>query len=386
VDVVADEDLKPVAEKVACGERLDLADGLLLARSRDIHGVGRLADTVRRRRHDGKVCYNLNRHIHYTNYCTLRCKFCPFWRRYGDQASGGYELTADQVVEQARQAYEVGATEVHIVGGLHPKLPFDYYVEMCRGIRSACPRIHIKAFTAIEIIHFARIARPRLSVRDVLERLREAGLDSLPGGGAEIFDQRVHDEAHRHKVGPQGWFDVHRTAHDMGICSNATMLFGHIEEPEQRVQHLLALREQQDESLARGAGRFNCIVPLPFVPDGSELSHLPGPTGLDSLSTIALCRLMLDNFDHVKAFWVMLSTKLAQVALSWGADDMDGTVQQYEIVQATDRPGGAAQTADQLRRLIAEAGFEPQERDSLYRPVLRDGPGPQWRVSESVHP
>lgn len=386
MDVVADENLKPVAEKVGCGERLDWADGLLLARSRDIHGIGRLADMVHRGRHDGEVYYNLNRHINYTNYCILRCKFCPFWRRYGDGASGGYELTVKEVAEQARQAYEVGATEVHIVGGLHPKLPFDFYVEMCRAVRSACPRIHIKAFTAIEIIHFARMARPRLSVRDVLGRLREAGLDSLPGGGAEIFDQRVHDEAYRHKVGPQGWFDVHRTAHEMGICSNATMLFGHIEAAEQRVQHLLALREQQDESLARGAGRFNCIVPLPFVPDGSELSHLPGPTGLDSLRTIALCRLMLDNFDHVKAFWVMLSPKLAQVALSWGADDLDGTVQRYQIVQATERAGDVVLTVDQLRRLIVEAGFEPRERDSLYRPIVRNGAGPQWRVSDSVHP
>ena len=385
MDVVADEDLKPVAGKVARGERLDLSDGLLLARSHDIHGIGRLADTVRRGRHGVEAYYNLNRHINYTNYCILRCKFCPFWRRHGDEASGGYELTVEQIVEQAHQAYQAGATEVHIVGGLHPKLPFDYYVEMCRAIRRACPQIHIKAFTAIEIIHFSRIARPRLSVRDVLARLHEAGLDSLPGGGAEIFDQRVHDEAYRHKVGPQGWFDVHRTAHEMGICTNATMLFGHIEGAEQRVQHLLALRWQQDESLARAAGRFNCIVPLPFVPDGSELSHLPGPTGLDSLRTIALCRLMLDNFDHIKAFWVMLSPKLAQIALSWGADDMDGTVQHYEIVQTTDRTGDAVLTVDQLRRLITDAGFEPKERDSLYRRVERDSSGPPWRVFDPVH-
>ena len=367
VNVVSDKSLAPVVDKVAGQQRLDLADGVGLYRSGDIHGIGVLADMVRRRMHGRRAYYNVNRHINYTNYCVLRCKFCSFRRSHAGDGQDGYELSVAEVVEQARQAYEAGATEVHIVGGLHPKLPFEYYLEMCRSVRSACPRIHIKAFTAIEIIHLARIARPRLSIREVLERLREEGLDSLPGGGAEIFDQRVHDEVYRNKVGAEGWFDVHRTAHELGICSNATMLFGHVEGIEQRIRHLLALRDEQDRSLSGRAGRFNCMVPLPFLPAGSELSHLPGPSGVEQLKTLAICRLMLDNFAHIKAFWVMFSPKLAQVSLSWGVDDLDGTVLQYQIVDGDQSRGAAVLTVEQLRRMITEAGFEPVERDSLYR-------------------
>lgn len=367
VNVVSDKSLRTVVDKVAGQQRLDLADGVGLYRSGDIHGIGVLADMVRRRMHGRRAYYNVNRHINYTNYCVLRCKFCSFRRSHSGDGQDGYELSVAEVVEQARQAYEAGATEVHIIGGLHPKLPFEYYMEMCRSVRSACPRIHIKAFTAIEIIHLARIARPRLSIREVLERLGEAGLDSLPGGGAEIFDQRVHDEVYRSKVGAEGWFDVHRTAHELGICSNATMLFGHVEGIEQRIRHLLALRDEQDRSLSGGAGRFNCMVPLPFLPAGSELSHLPGPSGVEQLKTLAICRLMLDNFAHIKAFWVMFSPKLAQVSLSWGVDDLDGTVLQYQIVDGDQSRGAAVLTVEQLRRMITEAGFEPVERDSLYR-------------------
>lgn len=367
MNVVSDKSLRTVVDKVAGQQRLDLADGVGLYRSGDIHGIGVLADMVRRRMHGRRAYYNVNRHINYTNYCVLRCKFCSFRRSHAGDGQDGYELSVAEVVEQARQAYEAGATEVHIVGGLHPKLPFEYYMEMCRSVRSACPRIHIKAFTAIEIIHLARIARPRLSIREVLELLREAGLDSLPGGGAEIFDQRVHDEVYRNKVGAEGWFDVHRTAHELGICSNATMLFGHVEGIEQRIRHLLALRDEQDRSLSGRAGHFNCMVPLPFLPAGSELSHLPGPSGVEQLKTLAICRLMLDNFAHIKAFWVMFSPKLAQVSLSWGVDDLDGTVLQYQIVDGDQSRGAAVLTVEQLRRMITEAGFEPVERDSLYR-------------------
>jgi aminodeoxyfutalosine synthase len=383
VNLVSDSLLEPVAQKVLQARPLDFDDGMRLFASRDIHGIGRLADTVRRRLHGRTAWYNVNRHINYTNYCVLRCKFCGFYRAYGSDAPGGYTLSVPQVVEQAGQAYQAGATEVHIVGGLHPDLPFEYYLDMCRSIRAACPRIHIKAFTAIEIIHFSRIRRPRLPIREVLHRLREAGLDSLPGGGAEIFDQRVHDEAYRHKVGPAEWFDVHRAAHELGIFSNATMLFGHIETPQDRIGHLLALRDEQRRSLAECPAHFNCIVPLPFQPAGSELAHLPGPSGLDELKTLAICRLVLDNVPHVKAFWVMLSPKLAQVSLNWGVDDLDGTVEQYQIV-GSGQPDHARLSVRQLQRMIVEAGFEPIERDSLYRPVVRDGPGPGWRLAEAA--
>ncbi len=356
--------------KVRAGERLSLEDGLRLYETPDIHTLGDMANLVRERLHGRKAYYNINRHINYTNYCVLRCKFCSFYRPYIEE--NGYELSVEQIVELSRQAEAAGATEVHIVGGLHPKLPFEYYLDMCRRIREACPSLHIKAFTAIEIIHFARISRPRRTVQQVLEELREAGLGSLPGGGAEIFDDRVHGEAFRNKVGEQGWFDVHRTAHELGIFSNATMLYGHVETRAERLGHLIKLREHQDVSLRERAAHFNCVIPLSFVPEGSELAHLPGASGLDDLRTLAISRLMLDNIPHIKAFWIMLTPKLSQVSLSWGVDDLDGTVVHYDI---TKREGDGTThqelSVDRMRRLIREAGFVPFERDTLYRTVER---------------
>ncbi len=404
------DDLTTIEGKVERGERLTHDDGERLFVTRDIHALGRLANLVRERLHGDAAYYNVNRHINYTNYCVLRCKFCSFYRPYPKARAGGgggrigrgerggesdpatcaalpvleqaaeddtYELSVDEMVARAKEAYDAGATEVHIVGGLHPKLPFSYYLDMCSGIRAACPKIHIKAFTAVEIIHFTRITKPRLSIEDVLVQLREAGLDSLPGGGAEIFDDRVHEEAYRNKTGEQGWFDVHAKAHELEMYTNATMLYGHIETPAERVRHLLKLREHQDESIASRKARFNCVIPLSFVPEGSEFSDLPGPTGLDDLKTLAVSRLMLDNVPHVKAFWIMQTPKLAQVSLNWGVDDIDGTVVYYDI---TKREGGGGtthqeMTADKLKRLIVEAGRVPVERDSLYRRVVRDGAG-----------
>ena len=398
--LVSDPDLLPIAQKVADGETLSYDDGVALYRSRDIHGIGRLADLVRRRLHGNKVFFNRNRHINYTNVCASRCKFCSFYRKRGEE--GAYEMPVEQVVEIARKAADAGATEVHIVGGLHPWLKFDYYLEMLRGIRAACPQLHIKAFTAIEIVHFSRIAR--LSVREVLIALREAGLGSLPGGGAEIFDDRVHDEVFKGKVRADKWFEVHRIAHSLGIYSNATMLYGHVETPEERVGHLIKLRELQAESLAAmncgsvgvsecgsvgvstptprhsdtptplSRACFNCMIPLSFVPDHSELGQLPGPTGLTDLKTLAIARLMLHNIAHIKAFWIMQGVPLSQVALSFGCDDLDGTVVWYDI---TKRQGGTHQelSITRIKRLCHEAGFEASERDTLYRAVRRDGDG-----------
>jgi aminodeoxyfutalosine synthase len=416
--VACTDRLDDIAEKVRAGQRLDYDDGVRLYRTRDLHTLGALAHLVRTRLHGNVAYYNVNRHINYTNYCVLRCAFCSFYRPYpkdgaskaalpilpvesGGQGhseggvappSGGYELTVDEITALARQAYDAGATEVHIVGGLHPRLPFAYYEDMCRAIRDACPRMHIKAFTAIEIIHFSRIgsrgtgvspvvSRPRLSIREVLVRLRDAGLGSLPGGGAEIFDDRVHDEAYRAKVGEEGWFDVHRTAHELGIYTNATMLYGHIERPEERITHLIKLREHQDASLAVRAAHFNCCIPLSFIPEGSALTHLPGPTGVDDLKTLAITRLMLDNVPHVKAFWIMQSAKLAQVALQWGCDDLDGTVVYYDITKREAGPGNTHQemTVEHLHRLIREAGCVPVERDTLYRRILRENG--TWRIA-----
>jgi aminodeoxyfutalosine synthase len=315
-------------------------------------------------------------------------------------------MPVDQVVETALKAADAGATEVHIVGGLHPWLKFDYYLDMLRGVREACPSLHIKAFTAIEIVHFSRIAR--ISIREVLIALNEAGLGSMPGGGAEIFDDRVHDEAFKGKVRADKWFEVHRTAHSLGIFTNATMLYGHVERPEERIGHLVKLRELQEQSLegsgfgVQGSGNgggtngeaithsvpsslnpeprtlnpqraaFNCMIPLSFIPEQSELGHLPGPTGLTDLKTLAIARLMLHNIRHIKAFWIMQGIGLSQVSLDWGCDDLDGTVVWYDI---TKRQGDGTHQelhVKDIQRLIREAGRVPVERDTLYREVKRD--------------
>jgi len=372
---VTDPALCAVREKVLANEPLSYDDGVALYRTRDLHGVGRLANFVRERLHGDKTYYNRNRHINYTNVCALSCKFCSFYRKRGE--AGAYEMPVEQVIATAAKARDAGATEVHIVGGLHPWLKFDYYLDMLRGIRAAAPDLHIKAFTAIEIVHFARVAR--MSVRDVLTALRDAGLGSLPGGGAEIFDDRVHDEVFKGKVRADRWFDVHRTAHSLGIYSNATMLYGHVETVEERVKHLLALRELQRESLASSRASFNCVIPLSFIPEGSELGNLSGPTGLTDLKTLAIARLMLDNIAHIKAFWIMQGVGLSQLALSWGCDDLDGTVVWYDITKRREGGvGGGGGTTHQelheadLRRLIREAGRTPVERDTLYREIRRD--------------
>jgi aminodeoxyfutalosine synthase len=398
--------LEALRAKAIAGEALSASEGLQFYESPDIFTLGELANTVRERLHGRNAYYNVNRHINYTNYCVLRCKFCSFYRPYPRQAErsspesrtpgridaasapsadGGYELSIGEIVARAREAYERGATEVHIVGGLHPKLEFSYYTEMCAGIREGCPHMHIKAFTAIEIIHFTRVARPRLSIAEVLTRLREAGLGSMPGGGAEIFDDRVHDEAFKTKVGEAEWFEVHRTAHELGIFTNATMLYGHVETPAERIQHLIKLREHQAESLRCRAAHFNCIIPLSFVPDGSALSHLPGPSGLDDLRTLAIARLMCPNIPHVKAFWIMQTPKIAQVSLNWGVDDIDGTVVYYDITKREGDGTHQELSVDRLKRLIVEADCIPVERDTLYRRVIRNKEtwhveGEPWQV------
>ena len=368
-----DRSLRAIAEKVLVGVPLTYEDGVALYTSRDLHGIGRMANFVREKLHGDKAFYNRNRHINYTNVCALSCKFCSFYRKRGEE--GAYEMPIDQVIATAKKAADSGATEVHIVGGLHPWLKFDYYLDMMRGIRSECPELHIKAFTAIEIVHFTRIAK--LSVREVLTELKAAGLGSLPGGGAEIFDDRVHDEIFKGKVRADRWFDVHRTAHSLGIYSNATMLYGHVETPAERIGHLIKLRELQDESLAAmemtpGHACFNCVIPLSFIPEQSELGNLPGPTGLTDLKTLAISRLMLNNIAHVKAFWIMQGLPLSQLALDWGCDDLDGTVVWYDI---TKRQGdGVHQNlhVTDIHRLIREAGRIPIERDTLYHEIKRE--------------
>ena len=368
VSCISDRALWPTAGKVFAGEVLSAADGVALFASRDLHSIGRLANVVRTRLHGDRAFYNRNRHINYTNVCALSCKFCSFYRKRGEE--GAYEMPVEQVIATAQKAADAGATEVHIVGGLHPWLKFDYYLDMLRGIRAACPKLHIKAFTAIEIIHLGRIAR--LSIRDVLTALHEAGLGSLPGGGAEIFDDRVHDEVFKGKVRADRWFEVHRTAHALGIYTNATMLYGHVETPGERVNHFIKLRELQAESLATSPAHFNCVVPLSFIPEQSELGHLPGPTGLTDLRTLAIARLMLHNIPHIKAFWIMQGIGLSQLALDWGCDDLDGTVVWYDITKRQGQGVHQEFHVDQIKRLIREAGKTPVERDTLYHEIRRD--------------
>lgn len=371
VDSITDLALRPIAEKLANGRRLDFSDGMALWNSRDIFAIGHLANAVRQALHGRVAYYNINRHINYSNICALSCKFCEFHRKHGEQ--GAYEYDLENVFRIAAEADKVGATEIHIVGGLHPWFPFDWYLEMLSGLRQRFPRLHLKCFTAIEIDHFAKISR--LSVREVLIALREHGLGSMPGGGAEVFDDRVHDEVFKGKLRSDGWMQIHRVAHELGIATNATILYGHVETRAERVNHLIKLRELQDE-----APGFQTIIPLSFIPDGSELGHLPGNTGMEDLKMLAISRLMLANFSHVKAFWIMQSMKLSQVSLNFGVDDLDGTVVWYDITKREGGRGNQHQEQDvsDIRRLVVEAGFIPVERDTLYRRVVRNGS--DWRV------
>lgn len=372
-------ELKNIADKVYASERLSAADGLALLESRDVWTIGELADHVRRKMHGDVTYYNINRHINYSNVCALSCKFCAFYRKQGQD--GAYEMSVADVANQAKDAADNGATEVHIVGGLHPYLPFSYYTDMLRAIRAAAPTIHIKAFTAVEIVHLARIDKRARDLRSVLTDLKEAGLGSLPGGGAEVFDDRVHDEAFKGKIRSDKWLEVHTVAHEIGLRTNATILYGHIESLEDRVHHFCMLREAQDQAIAGNhAGRFQTVIPLPFIPDDSELERLHGPTGLEDLKMLAVSRLMLDNFAHVKAFWIMQTVELSQTALHYGVDDIDGTVVWYDITKVGGSDTHQEVTVTDLRQAVCEAGFEPVERDTLYRRVERDGAA--WNVAK----
>ncbi|HZW08011.1 MAG TPA: radical SAM protein [Phycisphaerales bacterium] len=441
--------LDAIRAKVAAGQRLGLADGRALFETPDIWAVCELADSVRRRLHGDTAYYNINRHLNYSNICALSCKFCEFYRKDGQD--GAYTRDMDYVRQQAREAVKNGATEMHCVGGLHPKLPFSYYTDLVRTIRQTAQEmgsdLHVKAFTAVEIVHLAKIAKKYklddrvAGIRYVLGELKAAGLGSLPGGGAEVFDDRIHDEAYKGKIRSDVWMDVHRVAHELGMNTNATMLYGHIERRQERLVHLDMLRRAQDLALSRmgyadsgqpnqwgdedrnsghlGAGDdpgmgapvitltrpgvvkpldfvvaslsthdsalttsshgyFQTIIPLPFFPDGCDLEHLPGPTGLENLRSLAVARLMLDNFPHVKAFWIMQTLPMAQLMLQSGADDIDGTVVWYDITKV----GGASTHQEvsvwSLTKAIREAGFTPVERDTLYRRIRRSGKA--WSV------
>jgi aminodeoxyfutalosine synthase len=345
---------------VTAGRRLTEADALRLFECRDLNALGALASMARRRKVGERASYIVNRYINNSNYCILSCQFCAFARKKRD--ADGFELTVEQVMDKAREALALGITELHIVGGLHPSLPFSYYTDLLRALRALDGRLHLKCFTAIEILHLARLARK--SVRDTLAELRSAGLDSITGGGAEILRREVRDRIARGKETPEEYLDVHRTWHRMGGRSTTTMLFGHVESLADRVDHLRQLRTLQDET-----GGFTGFIPLPYQPENNEIPVQSPPTGYDALRTLAVSRLYLDNFDHITAYWVGLGMKLAQVALNFGADDLHGTIVEEHIFRMAGATGREYQPEAALVKAIREAGFTPVQRDSLYEPI-----------------
>jgi len=355
-----DPRLRGIAETVEAGGRLSPDDGLAVATSPDLLGVGRLANHVRERLHGGAAFFNVNRHLNPTNVCVASCALCAFAEKYGGPR--GWTYTVEQAVEVAARDVTEKVTELHIVGGLHPKLGVEYYEALFRALKRRFPWVHLKALTMVELDFLAQ--RAKLPVEEVVRRLAAAGLDSCPGGGAEIFAERVRKQICDHKTSGERWIEIARTVHRLGLKSNCTMLYGHIESAEERVDHLVRLRALQDET-----GGFQCFIPLAFHPAHTRLDHLAPTTGKLDLQTVALSRLMLDNIPHVKAYWIMLGAKAAQVALHFGADDLDGTVVDERITLAAGGEAGAGMARRDLEHLIREARRVPVERTTLYEPV-----------------
>ena len=357
-----DPALEKVAEKVERKERLDFQDGLALYRSTDMLAVGWLANTVRERLHGDLAYFNVNRHINPTNVCVASCRLCAFGRKKG--TAGTYAMALEEAWAAAGSGLTESVTEFHIVGGLHPDLPLEYFLDLVQGLKERYPQVHIKAFTMVEISFLAK--RAKLSIPEMLEKMKEAGVDSCPGGGAEIFADRVRHIICDHKIDGDDWLETARLTHRAGLRSNATMLYGHIETDEDRVDHLLRLRAVQDDT-----GGFQTFIPLSFHPENTALAHLPKSTGMEDLRQIAVGRLLLDNFAHVKSYWQMVTPKMAQISLRFGADDIDGTVVEEKIYHDAGAKTPQGLRRADLERLIREAGRVPFERDTLYRAVTR---------------
>jgi len=357
-----DRRLESIREKVLARERLDFEDGVALYRTGDILAVGWLANHVRERMHGNKTYFNVNRHINPTNVCVAACRLCAFGRK--KDSPGAYTMALEEAFETAASGYSEAVTEFHIVGGLHPDLPFQYFLDLVSGLKQRFPQVHLKAFTMVEVAYLAK--RAKLSIGETLQQLKAAGVDSLPGGGAEIFADRIRHIICDHKIDGDQWLETARLAHNMGLRSNATMLYGHVENEEDRVDHLMRLRALQDET-----GGFQTFIPLAFHPDNTPLEHLPKTTGMLDIKQIAVGRLVLDNFPHIKAYWQMLTPKIAQIALRFGADDLDGTVIEEKIYHDAGATTPQGMRRQELVRLIREAGRDPIERDTMYRPVVR---------------
>jgi aminodeoxyfutalosine synthase len=358
-------DLAPLADKALAGERLSFEDGVRLFQTRDFLGLGRLANTVRERRHGNRAYYNVNRYLNPTNLCWVDCALCAWAKKVNEP--GGYELAISECVEEAGKGYSEAVTEFHIVGGLHPTWPFDYYTGLLRALKEKFPSVHLKAFTMVEIDWIAKVGGR--SIPETIRELQAAGMDSCPGGGAEIFAPRVRDVICKNKISGERWLEVARECHRLGVRTNATMLYGHVETIEERVDHLLRLRELQDETSG-----FSGLIPLAFHPENTPLAHLPSSSGQTDLRVIAVSRLLLDNFEHIKAYWIQIGTKLAQIALFFGADDLVGTVVDETITHAAGATTASGMGRKEFERVIRESGREPFERDSEYRRIVRVGP------------
>jgi aminodeoxyfutalosine synthase len=354
--------LLPVRDKVVSGERLNADDGVVLYQTGDILAVGWLANQVRERLHGDNTYFNVNRHINPTNVCVAACRLCAFGRK--KDSPGAYTMALEEAFLTAASGYTEAVTEFHIVGGLHPDLPLEYFLDLVSGLKQRFPEVHLKAFTMVEVAYLAK--RAKLSIADTLQKLKTAGVDSLPGGGAEIFADRIRHIICDHKIDGGEWLETAKLAHKIGLKSNATMLYGHVENDEDRVDHLLKLRALQDETHG-----FQTFIPLAFHPENTALKHLPRTTGMLDIKQIAVSRLLLDNFPHIKAYWQMMSPKIAQIALRFGADDIDGTVIEEKIYHDAGATTPQGMRRQDLVRLITEAGREPIERDTLYRPVTR---------------
>jgi len=355
-----DKRLQRIKEKIDASRRLDAEDGRLLYESNDIVGIGRLADRVRRNRHGKTAYFVYNQHINYTNICINRCRFCAYSRSLGEE--GAFVLSAEDIRAALERRRHEPITEIHMVGGLHPSLPFDHYLELLDAIHAIRPDATIKAFTAVEIDYLARLYDH--SLEETISRLKTAGLGLIPGGGAEVMSERIHQRLFPRKIGKERWLEVMAALHAAGLKSNATMLYGHIETTEERVAHLLELRQLQDQT-----GGFSAFIPLAFHSENTELSDIPATTAFEDLKNVAIARLILDNFDHIKAYWVMIGEKLAQTALSFGADDLDGTIMEEKITHMAGARSAKGLSYTKMKELIGAAGYTPVERDAFYQPL-----------------
>jgi aminodeoxyfutalosine synthase len=358
--------LGPIYQKVMDGEPLSFEDGLLLFETRDLTSVGYLANIVRERLHGNRSYFVRNRQLNPTNVCEYSCMFCSFYRREGEE--GGYTMTMDEIAKRVREGLHHGIQEIHITSGLHPGLPFSYYTDMLKTIKAVAPHIHIKAFTAVEIEYYAQ--HYGMTVREVFEKLIQAGLEAMPGGGAEIFADRVRKKICDEKSTAEGWLTVHELAHELELITNATMLYGHIERYDERVDHLMRLRQLQAKSKSKNTkGQFSTFIPLKYQHENNRLEKLPPVSAFEDLKVVAVARLMLDNFPNVKAYWVVIGKRLAQIALSYGANEIEGTILEETIMSMAGTDSLHGMTEPELIKLIADAGRQPIERDALYNVI-----------------